>query len=198
MQKTKETRYAEVEASGVSDLTLIGRPVVYEQPTTIHLPDGGSYTEVIHRGALDGCDLHDSTLKINHNDTMVPLARTPRTMQFTVNDSGLYMVAQLASDNPTARETYSAVKRGDLSGMSFAFLVAENGSFFDPDTNTRHITKIDSVLEVSIVERPAYPSASVEARDAITAARDAIRAQVKKKAMRVSALARAKKILEIG
>ena len=195
MKKAKELRYAEIEPSGVSDMTLIGYPIVFETPTTISLEDGSTYTEIIHRGALDHCDLTDSTLKVNHNDAMVPLARTGRTMRFTVNDDGLYMVASLAGDNQTAREVYSAVRRGDLSGMSFAFTVPDGGSRFDPATNTRHIDQIDRILEVSVVEHPAYPTASVEARDAITAARDAARAQAQGRAQRIAAMARAARII---
>ena len=195
MLKTKETRYAEVEASGVHDMTITGNPVVYETPTTISLEDGGTYTEVIHAGALDHCDLTDSTLKVNHNDSMIPLARTGRTMRLTVTDEGLHMVALLAGDNATAREVYSAIKRGDLTGMSFAFVVAEGGSSYDATTNTRHITDIARVLEVSIVERPAYPTASVEARDAIAAARHARREQARTRAERIAALARARRII---
>lgn len=194
MQKTKEYRQATIKASAVSDMTLVGTPIVYETPTTINLEGGGSYIEIIHRGALDGCDLSDSTLKVNHNDLMVPLARAGRTMRLEVTDSGLHMVASLAGDNQTARETYSAVKRGDLTGMSFAFVVPDGGSRYDSETNTRHITQISKVLEVSIVDRPAYPTASVEARNAIGAARDEARAQALARAARVVALARAKRI----
>ena len=193
MQKSKELRFADLTAP--EEMTLEGWPIVFEKPTYITLPDGGRYVEIIHRGALDHCDLHDSTLKINHDDRMVPLARTGRTMQLTVTDDGLHMVASLAGDNQTAREAYSAIRRGDLSGMSFAFTVADGGSHFDPLTNTRHVTDIERVLEVSIVEHPAYPQASVEARDAITAARDAIRAKAQARAMRISALTRAQSII---
>ena len=195
MRKSKETRFAEVDTSGTDDMILVGNPIVFEVPTTINLDGGGSYTEIIHRGALDHCDLTDSTLKVNHNDTMIPLARTGRTMTLTVTDEGLHMVATLAGDNQTAREVYSAIKRGDMRGMSFAFVVAEGGSTYDATTNTRHINAIASVLEVSIVEHPAYATASVEARDAITAARDARRTQAQARAMRTAALARAQRII---
>ena len=141
MKKAKEVRFAEIAPSGVTDLTLVGNPVVFEQPTTITLEDGSTYTEIIHRGALDKCDLHDSTLCINHDDSRIPLARTGRTMKLTVTDDGLHMVASLAGDNQTARDVYSAVKRGDLSGMSFAFVVPDGGSRYDATTNTRHIDR---------------------------------------------------------
>ena len=200
MNKSKELRFAEVKPSGVSDLVLVGTPVVYETPTTINLPAGGSYTEIIHRGALDGCDLSDSTLIYNHDETRLPLARSGKTMRLTVTDEGLYMCATLAGDSTQARDVYSAVRRGDLTGMSFAFVVPDGGSRFDALTNTRHIDRIAKVYECSICPFPAYPTASVEARDAITAARDMARQQAQTRAERIAALARARRIInrEIG
>ena len=191
----KEVRYAAIEPSGVHDLVLVGHPVVYETPTTINLEGGGTFTEVIHRGALDECDLTDSTLIVNHDESRVPLARSGRTMQLTVTDEGLYMRAELAGDNPHAQEAYSAVRRGDLSGMSFAFVVPDGGSRYDSETNTRHITKIAKIYEISLCTRPAYQTASVEARDAITAERDAARECAAARARRLAVLCRACRII---
>lgn len=174
----KEVRAAGIEP-GQGDMTLTGWPIVFDSPTVINDPDGRTYTEVIERGALDGCDLRDSTLIYNHDENRVPLARTPRTMTLEVTERGLSMVASLAGDNQTAREVYSAVRRGDLSGMSFAFTVPEGGSSYDPVTNTRTISRIAKVYEVSVVPFPAYPQTSVEARSAMQRARgEALRQKV--------------------
>ena len=170
----KEIRTANLETTQ-DEMTLTGWPIVFGVPTTINDPDGRTYTEIIERGALDFCDLHDSTLIYNHDENRVPLARTPKTMTLEVTERGLSMVASLAGDNQTAREVYSAVKRGDLSGMSFAFTVPEGGSSYDPVTNTRTITRIAKVYEVSVVPFPAYPQTSVEARGAMQQARDEAR-----------------------
>lgn len=169
---TKEFRAASIEPASDEDLTLTGRPIVYDVPTVINEPDGTSYIEIIAHGALDDADLSDSTLIYNHDQTRVPLARTPRTMTLTRDDFGLSMVAKLAGDNQTSKEVYSAVKRGDLSGMSFAFTVPDGGSRYDPVTNTRTITAIAKVYEVSVVPFPAYQATSVEARSAIQQARN--------------------------
>lgn len=166
----KEYRVANI--TGGEGMTLTGRPIVYDQPTTINDPSGRTYTEIIERGALDGADISDSTLIYNHDDNRVPLARTPKTMTLKVDEGGMSMVASLADDNQTAREVYSAVKRGDLSGMSFAFVVPDGGSRYDAATNTRTITKIAKVYEVSVVPFPAYPQTSVEARGAMQKAHD--------------------------
>jgi len=169
---SKEYRAAALSLDEAQDLTLTGRPIVYDTPTTINDPDGTSYVEVIARGALDEADISDSTLIYNHDQNRVPLARTPRTMTLTRDEFGLSMVAKLAGDNQTAREVYTAVKRGDLSGMSFAFTVPEGGSSYDPVTNTRTITRIAKVYEVSVCPFPAYAATSVEARSQMQEARD--------------------------
>ena len=179
----KELRVASISAGEGEDLVLEGYPIVFDAPTTITEPGGTTYTEVIERGALDGADLHDSTLIFNHDENRVPLARTPKTMSLEVGDKGLHMRASLAGDSQQAKEVYTSVKRGDLSGMSFAFTVPEGGSSYDPDTNTRRITQISKVYEVSVVPFPAYPQTSVEARSAMkSAAGEAARQQVIMKA----------------
>lgn len=47
--------------------------------------------------------------------------------------------------------------------VSFGFTVSD-GSRYDVETRTRTITKIDKVLEFSVVNFPAYSETSVEAR----------------------------------
>lgn len=160
--RTAEVRATDPTADGKDALIIVGTPIVFEQPTQI---DDllGSYTEVIKRGALDEADLTDSRLLVNHDMTRIPLARTPKTMQFNITDKGLEMRAELP-DTEEAKTAYTAVKRGDLTGMSFAFTVPDGGDSFDAQTNTRTITKIDKVYEVSLVNFPAYPTASAEAR----------------------------------
>ena len=171
----KETRNAALNAATDTDeaggMVLTGTPIVFDQPTTINTPDG-SYTEIIAAGALDGCDLGDSRLLWAHDDKRVPLARTPKTMSLTVDARGLHMVATLP-DTEEARSVYEAVRRRDVQGMSFAFVVAPGGDEWSSDGTTRTINKISKVLEVSAVNFPAYPTASIEAR----AARQATRRQ---------------------
>ena len=176
----KELRTAEIRAEaptaeGSGSLVIEGVPIVYDTPTTINDPKG-SYTEVIKRGALDGADLTDSRLLYNHDLNRIPLARTPKTLHFEVTGRGLEMRAELP-DTEEARAIHTAVSRGDLSGMSFAFTVPEGGDSYDPKTNTRTITKIAKVYEVSICPFPAYPTASVEARKAFEVSQSRMQAR---------------------
>jgi HK97 family phage prohead protease len=162
----KETRSAEIRAAapaGTSDLIITGQPIIFDKPTIINSP-AGQYTEIIRCGALDGADMSDCRLLYNHLADRVPLARTPATMQLTVSPAGLDMAAQLP-DTPEARSVHTAVVRGDLSGMSFAFKVPPGGDRWNG--RTREILKIEKIYEVSVVPFPAYPETSVEARSAL-------------------------------
>ena len=170
----KETRTAEIRASQINDaMTIEGRAIVFDQPTTINDPVG-SYTEIIQRGALDNADLTDVRLLFNHDLNRVPLARTPKTMSLSVDPVGMTIRATLPNTE-SAREVYEAVKRSDLRGMSFAFKVPEGGDTYDPKTNTRTINQIEKVYECSIVQFPAYGQTSVEARSVMTESQERLR-----------------------
>lgn len=179
----KEIRVCEIRAGAAADapeaLRLEGMPIVFDQPTTIHDP-AGSYTEVIRAGALDHADLSDARLLYNHDLSKVPLARTPKTMQLKLDSAGLRMIAELP-DTPEARSVHTAVQRGDLSGMSFAFKVPKGGDSYDAKTKTRTISRIEKVYEISVVPFPAYPQTSVEARSFIT--EQTVSARMKKQAV---------------
>ena len=150
---------------------ITGRPIVYDTPTEIHTYFG-DYTEYIDRGALDGADLTDICLFVNHDDMMIPLARSRNnnensTLQFTVGDEGMDIRTDLdTARNATASELFSAVDRGDITGMSFAFIVSgQKWERLDTDHPIRHITAISRVIEVSAVTWPAYDATSIDARD---------------------------------
>ena len=153
--KQTQTRAYNVRASE-KPLVIEGTAVVFGKPA-----DMGGYTEYIARNALDGVDLDNITLLVNHDGTGIPLARSPKTLTLTVTDTGLEMRAELP-DTEQGRSVYEAVKRGDLSQMSFAFDVAQHT--FDEQKRECTITKIAAVYEISIVNRAAYPQTNVQAR----------------------------------
>ena len=148
---------------------ITGRPIVYGAKTNI----GGMFDEIIDGGALDETDLRDVRLLVNHDTSMIPLARSRNnnatsSMQLSVDAEGLAIRADLDTDNNTqAAALYSACERGDISGMSFMFTVDEDRwTDLDADMPTRHIVKIGRVFEVSAVTFPAYDQTSISARDA--------------------------------
>ena len=111
---------------------------------------------------------------INHNDSMIPLARHRRgkrsTMDVSIDSKGMPIFTQLDIDNnATARELCSAVSRGDIEDMSFAFGIEVSGEEWrdlDKPIPTRIITKISRVFEVSAVNDGAYPQTEIYARSA--------------------------------
>ena len=144
---------------------ITGTPIVFGQET-----DMGFYREVIDKDALKDTDLKDVRFLIGHNTSMIPLARSRNnnensTMQMSVTDAGMDIRVDLDTENNAeARALYSAVKRGDMSGMSFMFVV-DGDSWEDADTDypKRTIMSIRKVFEVSAVAFPAYEGTSIQA-----------------------------------
>lgn len=181
---------------------ISGRAIVYNAVTDI----GGMYNEIIMPGALDETDLRDVRLLVNHDFSMIPLARsrnntTNSTMQLMPDNEGLMIRADLDIErNADAAALYSACERGDISGMSFAFIVSVNGDEWedlDSEKPTRRITRIDRVLEVSAVTWPAYEQTTISARDAqaLESARAALESA--KASAEAEARSRKRKILKI-
>ena len=144
---------------------ITGTPIVFDQAT-----DMGWYQETIARGALDGTDLKDVRFLVGHNTSMIPLARSRNnnensTMQMTVGDNGMDIRVDLDTENNAeAKALYSAVKRGDMSGMSFMFIVeSDSWDDIESDYPKRTIRSIKTVMEVSAVAFPAYPQTSIQA-----------------------------------
>ena len=146
---------------------ITGRPIVYEAKT-----DLGYFDEVIARGALDGADLRDVRFLVNHNTSMIPLARSRRnngnsTMKLSTDFDGMSMdfVKLDVENNSDARALYSAVQRGDITGMSFMFSIdAQEWLDLESDHPPRRIPKIGKVVEISAVTFPAYDSTEISAR----------------------------------
>lgn len=145
---------------------ISGHAVVYGQTTNI----GNMFNEVIAPGALDNTDLSDVLFFVNHESDQIPLARSRRnnknsTLRLTVDDQGLYFEATLDTEhNDLARSLFSAVSRGDISGMSFGFRVKDD-EWTGLDTNmpTRTINAISRIGEISAVNSPAYPGTDINA-----------------------------------
>ena len=157
-----EVRAEENEKHGTF---ITGTPIVFDQAT-----DMGWYEEKIDREALKDADLKDVRFLVGHNTSMIPLARSRNnnensTMQMTVTDRGMEIRVDLDTENnPEAKALYSAVKRGDMSGMSFMFIV-DKDAWDDIDTEypKRTIMSIRKVFEVSAVAFPAYEQTDIQA-----------------------------------
>lgn len=159
--------------------TIHGRPIVFNSRT-----DLGYFDEIIDPRALDMADLTDVRLCLNH-DTSYVYARSRRnnpssTMRLDVNPEGMDIEADLAiGQSARHMDYYTAVERGDMDKMSFMFSVdADEWEGLDTDHPLRRITRISSVVEVSVVTFPAYESTTAEikerSKEALERARSAL------------------------
>lgn len=156
---------SELNEDGVGIVT--GRPIVYNSRT-----DLGYFDEIIESGALDKADLRDVRFLVNHDTSRIPLARSRNnnsnsTMQMTLDNEGMAIRVNLdTKNNSEARNLYSAIQRGDITGMSFMFSVEkEDWENLESDHPLRRIKQISNVVEVSAVTFPAYEDSSISVRN---------------------------------
>jgi HK97 family phage prohead protease len=137
--------------------TLVGYAAVFDSPSE-PLP----FKETVMRGAFaktlkDGADVR---LLIDHEG--VPLARTKSgTMKLMEDERGLKVEAELDPTNPDAARVLSAMRRGDLSQMSFAFDAVRDS--WSANGQERELQEV-RLYDVSVVTFPAYEETIAEVR----------------------------------
>jgi HK97 family phage prohead protease len=151
-----ETREAE---DGV--MRLSGYAAVFND-ASVPLP----FSERIAPGAFRKTlsETPDVRLLINHEG--LPLARTKNgTLTLSEDEVGLRFDADLP-DTTEARDLWTLIQRGDVDQMSFAFRVIRQK--WSADRTERTLTEVSLADgDVSVVTYPAYPTTTVEAREAL-------------------------------
>jgi HK97 family phage prohead protease len=158
----KQIAYTNLELRALDDSedgwTVRGYAAVFDSPSE-PLP----WTEYVKRGAFKKTikDRADVRLLIDH--TGVPLARTKSgTLTLREDDKGLFMEARLDPNNPDAVKMRSALMRGDVSQMSFAFETVKDS--WNKERTVRELREV-RLHDVSIVTYPAYEETSAEIRN---------------------------------
>lgn len=161
----------DIEAREVEDgkMKLSGYAAVFNS-ASVPLP----FKEVIAPGAFRKTlsETPDVRLLVNHEG--LPLARTKNgTLTLTEDEVGLRFDAEIA-DTQEGRDIYTLVSRGDVDQMSFAFRVIRQK--WNSDRTERMLTEVSLADgDVSVVTYPAYPATTVEAREHIKKAIEAIK-----------------------
>ena len=159
-----ETREAEDGA-----MRLSGYAAVFNDPS-VPLP----FSERIAPGAFRKTlsETPDVRLLINHEG--LPLARTKNgTLTLTEDEVGLRFDADLP-DTTEARDLWTLIQRGDVDQMSFAFRVIRQK--WSADRTERTLTEVSLADgDVSVVTYPAYPTTTVEAREHLANAIQAVK-----------------------
>jgi HK97 family phage prohead protease len=134
----------------------------------------GDYTEIVRSGAFKDplANGDDVRLLLNHDG--IALARTKsNTMQLREitnpkddplgrGTTGLWVEASLDPQSAVVSSIRSAMSRGDIDEMSFAFQVLEQE--WSPDYTQRDISSV-KLFDVSVVTYPANPSTSAAIRN---------------------------------
>lgn len=159
VDETRSIAYSNLEVRAIGEgTTLIGYAAVWDSPSE-PLP----WIEYVRRGAFtktlnDGADVR---LLIDHEG--VPLARTKSgTLRLSEDERGLRTEADLDPTNPDAARIISAMRRGDISQMSFAFRTVKDS--WNSERSSRELREVQ-LFDVSVVTFPAYEETVAELRN---------------------------------
>jgi HK97 family phage major capsid protein len=125
--------------------------------------DLGGYQERIAPGAFTDvlASEPDVVLVLNHDEDKV-LARTKSgTLTLSEDERGLAFEASLPN-GPLGQDVREAVRRGDIDGASFQFVVGSEA--WDDTGQLRTINRVAELYDVTVATRGAYPAAHVELR----------------------------------
>ena len=177
-----------------------GRPIVFGVRSVNLTP--WSSTRKVYEILEPGCISRellaksDVILNLNHSN-MVPdvLGRFRNsdrdTLSLELRGDGIDCRCDLPKTN-NANDALELMKRGDITGMSFAFEDdwedSENGVSYEKTNDVedgkevwlRHVKRINGLYDVSIVTHPAYEQTSVATREQSEAIDKAIEAQLKR------------------
>ena len=128
---------------------------------------GGTFVEIIAPGAFDDVLAQDTRALFNHDPTYL-LGRTASgTLRLTVDERGLAYEIDTPNTQTIRDLVVEPLRRGDMSGSSFAMRVAKGGDSWHEEKDgliVRTIYKIAELRDVGPVAFPAYPDSSAAQR----------------------------------
>jgi len=142
-----------------------GYAAVFESPTTIQARTG-PFQEKIARSAFEG-RLEDPVVALFNHDQLRPLAKVGAGLELSVDDYGLRYSFPIP-DTTTGRDLLELMERGIVREASFAFTIAQGGESWSrsegDEMETRTISKVGRLIDVSVVTLGAYSDASAALR----------------------------------
>ena len=170
-RRTIEVRFEEVEemrADGDGDGRWRFRGLACRTEVSYEVYDYyGSFNETIGAGAFRVTLAEDPTVLFLVQHYGLPLANTKSgTMKLWESERGLEVEADMAPDDPRAQSVMSAVRRQDVTEMSFGFRVT--GQKWSDDYSDRYISAANMHRgDVSIVSYGANPHTDVATSEQI-------------------------------
>jgi|GEM_PF-2702623 len=137
---------------------IYGWAIVYDSLSE----DLGGFVEKIEFGALtDALKTSDIRCLFNHNADLVLGRAKSKTLKLLDMAAGLYFECQINNDD-FSRSIRDKIRRGDISGCSFSFIVGRDEWFLRPgETDLRVIKTIKEIMDIGPVTFPAYLETSV-------------------------------------
>lgn len=198
MNKNEKQRRAGVELRALEAveggaMRISGKAIAFNSPTVVWRDENGvEYFEQIDPHALDGADMKDTCLRYNHVNAIPILARIRGgSLKLEIREDGVYFEAELFNTT-AARDCYELVRQGALQ-CSFGFTMppaadaAQCGYIYDRATRMRTITRIERLIDISIVDVPAYKDTFVQPslRDLFSAEAEAERLESRAQRVRM-------------
>lgn len=155
---------------GNPEPVLVGHGAVFNAWSEVLRTPGGSFRERLDPAAFDEVLERDPDVRLLFDHAGVPLARTKsRTLDLSIDKDGLRVWSRI---HPDRRDILSALERGDVDQMSFAFTIEDDEwqETDDPDMFERTIKRVGQLYDVSLVTYPAYPDTDAALRDLRSAA----------------------------
>ena len=158
---------------GELELVVEGVACVFNKETVLYHGKNYELKEVVDRSALNKADMSDVIFNYNHCGRVYARTRN-KSLELSLKEDGLHMRAVLMAEDEGHKQLYRDIKSGLLDKMSFAFFVEKSEFNYVEDksgyiSETRTILEISRVLDVSVVDFPAYDTTSISARRALGA-----------------------------
>lgn len=152
---------AELRVDDGDQPKIRGHAAIFNKLST----DLGGYQEKIKPGAfVNALTISDVRALWNHDPSIVLGRQKSGTLVVQEDEKGLYFEITPPS---WAKNYLETIKRGDVTGASFAFIIAEGGDTWEQkngEPSIRTITEIGELFDVSPVAYPAYPHTDVKVR----------------------------------
>lgn len=180
-----ELQVREAAEGEAQSRTIVGYAILFGVPSAPLWSDEDSEAreviapDAITKEVLDGCDIKFTMF----HDRQLILARSKSgngTLSYTVDEKGVKFEFD-APNTVDGDKALELVRRGDISGCSFAFTTRYWDSDFVERTAkvvngatqiTYTIKAVTGVYDFTLAADPAYPDTSVEAREFITGLRE--------------------------
>jgi len=152
--------WAECRVDAIDDRRLRGHAI----ETNALSENLGGFREIIATEALDRTlkEAIDLRALVDHDTAKIIGRLSAGTLTVKKDGRGLQVTIEPDPGISYANDIMRAVKRGDVSGMSFGFRMLEDDWNYDADIPVRTVMDM-RVSEVSIVTFPAYTQTDVAA-----------------------------------